>query len=66
MNDVLSRALADEKSRRGPKQTVCFGLRLDDETHDKLTAIARRENVPINGLILAILRRALVTEARAG
>jgi len=66
MTDVLSRALADEKSRQVPKRTVAFGLRLDDETHEWLTVIARREDVPINGLIVAILRRALATEGRAG
>ena len=66
MTDVLSRALADEKSRQVPKRTVAFGLRLDDETHELLTAVSRREDVPINGLIVAILRRALSTEGRGG
>lgn len=66
MDDVLSRAISDEKSRQVPKRTVAFGLRLDDDTHDRLSALSRREGVPINGLIVAILRRALATEGRAG
>ena len=66
MNDVLSRALADEKARQVPKRTIAFGLRLDDETHDLLVRVSMKEGVPINGLIVAVLRRALATEARAG
>lgn len=65
MTDVLARALADEKARQVPKRTINFGLRLDDETHDLLIKVSTKEGVPLNGLIVAVLRRALATAERA-
>lgn len=66
MTSTLSQALADEKARQVPKRTVAFGLRLDDETHDMLVKVSVKEGVPINGLIVAVLRRALATAERDG
>lgn len=66
MTSTLLQALADEKARQVSKRTVNFGLRLDDETHDMLVKVSTREGVPINGLIVAVLRRALATAERAG
>lgn len=58
-DDVLTMAIRDEKSRQVPKRTVAFALRLDDETHGALRDVAQREDVPLNGIIVATLRRAL-------
>lgn len=66
MTSTLSQALADEKARQVAKRTINLQLRLDDETHDLLTSVSRREEVTMNGLIVAVLRRALSTEGRGG
>ena len=66
MTSTLAQALADEKARQVAKRTINLQLRLDDETHELLTTVSRREDVTINGLVVAVLRRALATAERDG
>lgn len=64
MTELLKQAIADERNRERPKRTIDVGLRLDDETHEALKAVVGREGVSLNGVVVAILRRALGMESR--
>ena len=54
------RAVSTLRKRYPPKHNVVeLSVRLPDDVHGPLSTIAKKEDVPLNGLIVELLRGAL-------
>lgn len=57
---LLQRAIDDEKQRRRPAETVSVLMRFPVDVHERLEQVKADEpGVTLNGIVVAIMRRAL-------